>query len=76
MYLFRSISIFLQITRNLFTSFFFTFNSFNALKVKLPGQTCEDDQFKCSDGTFIQCSWKCDNETDCNDNIDEQGCGM
>ena len=21
-------------------------------------------------------SWKCDNETDCNDNSDEKGCGM
>jgi len=32
-------------------------------------------EFRCSDDTCIDISWKCDGENDCQDASDEQSCG-
>ena len=40
-----------------------------------PTAQCTEDQFKCDNGRCIYGSWHCDNDNDCGDNSDEEGCG-
>ena len=37
---------------------------------------CSRGQFKCSDGSCVDVSKKCDKHNDCADGSDEQDCGM
>lgn len=40
-----------------------------------PGpQGCDATEFTCQDGACIPAAWRCDGESDCDDNSDEAGC--
>ena len=36
--------------------------------------TCDDDQFRCTNGRCIDLSWHCDQDDDCSDQSDEKDC--
>jgi hypothetical protein len=38
-------------------------------------RSCTDHEFRCSDGSCITLTWKCDLERDCTDGSDELDCG-
>lgn len=36
--------------------------------------SCAPNQFSCDDGECIDLAWKCDGNSDCEDNSDEHNC--
>ncbi|KAM4022348.1 low-density lipoprotein receptor-related protein 8 isoform 1-T1 [Anomaloglossus baeobatrachus] len=40
----------------------------------LPPSDCEENQFQCSNQRCIPSLWRCDEDDDCSDNSDEEGC--
>lgn len=54
------------------------FATYTAVDPKNPYDKCAEASdellYKCTNGNYIQCQWKCDGTDDCGDNSDEQNC--
>jgi len=53
----------------------FLFTFIYSLTLSTAQRTCSDGEHACGNGHCIPLRWVCDGDKDCNDNIDEQGCG-